>query len=120
METHIFDASTEPLGRMAAKVAVVLMGKHRPAFEKHRKEPIRVIVTESDRILLTGKKWKSKTYYRHSGYIGNLKAISAEAMRLRDSREIVRRAVSGMLPKNKLRNTLLKRLTIYRKTMPEA
>lgn len=113
-ETHTLNASHEPLGRTAAKAAVFLMGKHRPTFERHRKEPIRVVVTHSDRLILTGRKWQQKTYYRHSGRIGNLKETSAADVAALDSRLLVRRAVSGMLPKNRLRDKLLKQLVIYR------
>lgn len=119
METHTFDASVEPLGRLATKIAVLLMGKHKPSFEKHRKEVTRVIVTESDRLVLSGRKWRQKTYHRHSGHIGNLKTMTAEAMRERDSREIVRRAVLGMLPKNKLRQQLILNLRIYKNRAPQ-
>lgn len=118
METHILDASKEPLGRLATKAAVFLMGKHRPDFVKHIKQPIRVVVTESDRVLLTGRKMQNKMYYRHSGYIGHLKQFTAEEMKNRDSRLVVRAAVRGMLPKNKLRRALEKRLVIYKGKAP--
>ncbi len=114
METHTFDASQEPLGRMATKVAVLLMGKHQPSFERRRKAPVRIMVTESDRLVLTGRKGTTKTYHRHSGYLGHLREFSAEEMRARDSRKMVRQAVAGMLPKNKLRKQLLKQLFIYK------
>lgn len=113
-ETHILDASKEPLGRLASKAAVLLMGKHRPSFERHRKEPVRVVVIHAERAVLTGRKWREKRYFRHSGYIGNLKAMSAAELRARDSRELVRRAVRGMLPKNRLRTQLMKNLRIHR------
>lgn len=118
METYTFDASKEPLGRMASRIAVLLMGKHRPSFKRHVKTPPRVIVAESDRLVLTGRKGIKKTYYRHSGYLGHLREFSADQMRRRDSREMVRRAVSGMLPKNKLRKQLLKQLIIYKESSP--
>ncbi len=119
METHTLDASKEPLGRLATKAAVFLMGKHRPDFVKHQKQPIRVVVTESDRVVLTGRKMQDKIYYRHSGYIGHLRKFTAEKMRDRDSRRLVREAVLGMLPKNKLRRVLDKRLTVYKGKAPE-
>ena len=115
METHTLDASLEPLGRLATKAAVFLMGKHRPDFQKHAKHPVRVVISQSDRLLLTGRKWRSKAYYRHSGYIGHLRKFSAGEMRERDSRLIVRQAVLGMLPKNKLRRELSRRLMIYKR-----
>lgn len=118
METHTLDASKEPLGRLATKAAVLLMGKHHPSFEHHAKKPIRVVVTDSDHTVLTGKKWQEKRYYRHSGYIGNLREFRAEEIRNRDSRQLVRRAVAGMLPKNRLRPRLMKQLKIYKGAAP--
>lgn len=114
METHTLDASKEPLGRLATRVAVLLMGKHRPTFERYRKNPVRVIVTHADDLILTGKKMREKRYYRHSGYLGHLKEFRAQELKRRDSRELVRLAISGMLPKNKLRKQLLKNLVIHR------
>ncbi len=114
METFTFDASKEPLGRIASKAAIVLMGKHRPTFEKYRKIPIKVVVTNANRLVLTGRKEAEKRYYRHSGRIGNLREFSAGWMRGHDSRELVRLAVLGMLPKNKLRSQMIKNLTIYK------
>jgi len=120
METHTFDASKEPLGRMATKIAVLLMGKHRPSFERRTVTPVRVIVTHSDDIVLTGRKWQNKRYHRHSGYIGNLKEFSADEMRRRDSRKLVRLAVIGMLPKNKLKRRIITHLTIYKSSSPKS
>ena len=114
METLTLDASKESLGRIATKAAVFLMGKHNSLFQKHVKLPTKVIVTGSDELVLTGKKMKQKIYYRHSGYIGKLKSFSAEWMKEHDSRQIVRAAVMGMLPKNKLRKQLIKNLIIYK------
>ncbi len=119
METHILDASKEPLGRLATRAAVFLMGKHRPDFARHQKQPIRVVVTESDRVVLTGRKMESKMYYRHSGYIGHLRQFSAGEIKNRDSRRLVRKAVLGMLPKNKLRRVLDKRLVVYKGGAPK-
>lgn len=120
METHTLDASGEPLGRMASRIAAILMGKHRPSFERHRQEATRVVVTRSDELRLTGRKWDQKRYYRHSGYLGHLKEETARELASRDSREIVRRAVMGMLPKNRLRKRLIKNLAIYKGNAPEA
>lgn len=119
MPPHTFDASQEPLGRIAAKAAHILMGKHRPTFEYHRKAGERVIITNTDRLMLTGRKWHQKRYFRHSGYIGNLRQTTAAELARRDSRELVRRAVSGMLPKNKLRVRLLKNVFIYKAGKPD-
>lgn len=118
MTMHIFDASKEPLGRLATKVAVILMGKNSASFERHRKNPVEVVVTRSDDLVLTGRKGEGKKYYRHSGYLGHLKTFTADKMRERDSRVMVRLAVSGMLPKNKLRQRMIKQLKIYKGDVP--
>lgn len=118
METHTFDASKEPLGRLASKAAVLLMGKDKPSFERHVKEPARVTIVNSDQLILTGKKLQNKTYYRHSGYIGHLKEVTAERMKRIDSRRMMKMAVAGMLPKNKLRAKLMKNLAIYKGQIP--
>lgn len=114
MDTITFDASKEPLGRLATKVAVLLMGKHRPSFQHHQKEPIHVVVTRSDAAMLTGRKGRQKMYRRHSGYVGHLKEFTADWMRAHDSRLIIREAVSGMLPKNRLRKGLMKQLEVFK------
>ena len=118
METYTFDASGESLGRLASKAAMALMGKTSPSFAPHRVSRARVIVRHSDALLLTGKKWTQKRYFRHSGYIGHLKSREAGQMRDRDSRQIIRLAVLGMLPKNKLRKERIKNLIIYRGETP--
>lgn len=114
METHTLDASQEPLGRVASKAASFLMGKHHPSFQRHVKRPVRVIVTQSSKLILTGRKWRQKTYHHHSGYIGKLKTLTAKQIKDRDSRELLRRAVWGMLPKNRLRQRLIKNLIVYK------
>lgn len=114
MQTLTLNASKQPIGRVATQAAVFLMGKHHPSFEKYTKEPYRVVIIQSDALIMTGKKLLQKKYYRHSGYLGNLRTFSAEWMKKHDSREIVRHAVLGMLPKNKLRKELMKRLVIYK------
>ena len=114
MRAHILDASSETLGRVASKAAALLMGKNRPDFERHVKEPVRLTIVNSDGIILTGKKWANKKYYRHSGYLGNLKEITAERMRRTDSRRLMRLAVVGMLPKNKLARKMVKNMEIHK------
>ena len=115
METHTFDASVQPLGRLATKVAMILMGKNTPAYRPNIMPNVRVVITKSDEVVLTGNKGQQKRYRSHSGYIGHLKDVSADWMREHDSRIIVREAISGMLPKNRSRKRLLKNVVIYRK-----
>jgi len=117
-KTVLFDASKEPLGRMAAKIAHLLMGKHRPSFARNDGGGTRIAVSHADRVVLTGRKWNQKRYYRHSGYLGNLREYSAAWMRTHDSRQLVRHAVHGMLPKNRTRQRRMRQLAIYRGEAP--
>lgn len=110
--THTFDASREPLGRLAAQIALVLRGKESPGFAPHKSEGSRVVVINASRVLLTGKKAQKKQYYRHSGYPGGLRTVPVEDLLQKRPAEVIRRAVSGMLPKNRLRDVFLKRLEI--------
>ncbi len=112
MTTYTLDASKEPLGRLAAKAAVLLMGKNRADFKRHAASRVKIIITNSDSLMLTGRKWLGKKYYRHSGYLGHLKEITAERMKKADSRRMVRIAIIGMLPKNKLASQLIKNLEV--------
>lgn len=114
METVTLDARKESLGRVASKAAMILMGKNKATFERNKAPDVQVVITNADDLILTGKKEKAKMYRRHSGYIGNLKEFTAGWMRQHDSRVMVRLAVSGMLPKNKLRSQFLKQLHIYK------
>lgn len=113
-EIHTFDASQETLGRLATKVAVLLMGKHRPSFQHHQKLPVRIVVTKSDDVKLTGRKGQQKMYRYHSGYVGHLKEFTADWVREHDSRVLIQEAVSGMLPKNRLRKQLMKQLVVFK------
>ncbi len=109
----IVDASTVPLGRMATIVAIHLMGKHKPTYTSHIDCGDGVIVINADNIKLTGNKRATMRYYRHSGHPGALKEISLEQQMAKDSRVVVEKAVTGMLPKNKLVKSWLSRLKIY-------
>ncbi len=111
---YIIDAKDKIVGRLATKIATILRGKHKPVFTPHVDTGDFVIVINADKIKFTGKKLEKKVYYRHTGYIGNLKATSAKEMLQKKPEEIIRLAVKGMLPKNKMRKKLLKKLRIYR------
>ncbi len=119
-KTYTIDASTKSLGRIASQAAVLLMGKNKANFERYRREPVRVNIFNADRIVLTGRKWSEKKYYRHSGYLGKLKTASAERMRDLNSCRMVELAVKGMLPKNKLSKLALKSLRIYKGSIDAA
>ena len=110
---YLVDANNAVLGRLASEIATRLRGKHNPFFTPHVDSGDSVIVINADKIVLTGKKAAQKTYYRHSGYIGGLKEISAEKLMEKKPEDILRFAVKGMLPKNKLGRKLLNKLKIY-------
>ena len=109
----VLDARGAILGRLATSIAARLRGKHNPMFTPHVDTGDSVIVLNADKIVLTGKKMKNKMYYRHSGYIGGLKSVSAEKLLEKKPEELIRLAVKGMLPKNKLGSRLIKKLKIY-------
>ena len=109
----IVDAEGEVLGRLATQVAARLRGKHNPMFTPHVDSGDSVIVVNADKIVLTGRKWAQKKYYHHSGYIGGLKEITAKKLLEKRPEDLVRFAVKGMLPKNRLGRTLFKKLKVY-------
>lgn len=111
---YVVDASGAILGRLASAVAARLRGKHSPLFTPHVDTGDFVIVINADKIRLTGKKWVQKLYQRHSGYIGGLKTASAKELMEKRPEELIRRAVKGMLPKNKLGSRLYTKLKVYK------
>ena len=113
-EWYEVDAKDKILGRLASEIARILMGKHKPIFSPHIDVGDFVIVTNAEKVKLTGKKWKEKRYYRHSGYIGGLKSRTAEEMRKSFPERIIEYAVKGMLPNNKLRARRMRKLKVYR------
>lgn len=110
---YVVDAADVVLGRLSTTVATLLRGKHKPEFTPGDDVGDYVIVLNAERVKLTGKKWDSKSYYRHSGNPGHLKEITARRMRDTHPERIVKFAVWGMLPKNRLGRKLLKKLKIY-------
>lgn len=111
---HLFDAQEESFGRMASKIAVLLRGKHKTDFTPHIDGGDYVVVTNSDNLKYTGNKGEGKIYYKYSGYMGGLKEINLKDKIKKDSREVIKIAVYGMLPKNKLRDEMIKRLKVYK------
>jgi len=108
------DAKDKVLGRLASEVVWYLMGKDDPSFERHNiNASSEVYVFNTDLIKFTGNKLTQKMYYKHSGYPGGLKATPLEKLMEKDSTIVLEKAVFGMLPKNKLRPDLLKRLKLY-------
>ena len=109
----LVDAKGAVLGRLATVVAARLRGKHNPLFTPHVDTGDHVIVINADKIVLTGRKMDQKNYYRHSGYVGGLKTISARKLMEKRPEDLVRFAVKGMLPKNRLGRKLYKKLKVY-------
>ncbi len=109
----VVDAAGKRLGRLATEVATVLRGKHKPTFTPHVDCGDYVIVINSDKIELTGKKWTDKKYYTHSLYPGGLTEKSAETLMKQKPTRMIELAVKGMLPKNKLGNAMYKKLFVY-------
>jgi len=112
-KTYIVDAKGRVPGRVATEVAVLLMGKNRTDFARNRIPSVLVEVVSSSRMSLDAKKLKEKMYYAHSGYPGSLQSRSqAYVVSTKGPQEVLRRAVYGMLPKNKLRAKMMKNLKI--------
>jgi large subunit ribosomal protein L13 len=110
----VIDASDKPLGRLATKVARILIGKDKPTFTPYLDSGDHVVVINADKIKMTGNKVEQKVYYSHSGYPGGLKAVPAKRVREARPEWVVREAIVGMLPKNKLRASRAKKLRVYR------
>jgi large subunit ribosomal protein L13 len=110
---YVVDAQGKILGRLASRIAMVLRGKTKPVFTPHMDTGDFVVVVNAGQVRLTGKKLDNKFYYRHSGYPGGIKSISARHLLQKKPEEVLRHAVRGMLPKNSLGRHLLKKLKIY-------
>jgi large subunit ribosomal protein L13 len=110
---HLIDVSGQVLGRVAGKISRLLQGKHKVNYVPYLDSGDYIVVINAKKIKVTGKKEKNKVYTRYSGYPGGLKTISYEKMLKQKPEDIIRHAVSGMLPKNKLRDRRLARLFIF-------
>jgi large subunit ribosomal protein L13 len=110
----VVDATDKVLGRLATRVARLLIGKDKPSFTPYLDSGDHVIVINADKIRLTGNKVEQKIYYSHSGYPGGLKEVPLKRLRPTKADWVIREAVLGMLPKNKLRARRAKKLRIYR------
>ena len=112
----LVDAENRILGRLATQIAIRLRGKHKPVFTPHADTGDFVVVINAEKVTLTGAKLDKKVYYRHSGYIGGLKKITARRLLEQKPEEVLRLAVKRMLPKNSLGRRQLKKLKIYKGT----
>jgi large subunit ribosomal protein L13 len=109
----VVDADGAILGRLASEVAARIRGKHNPWFTPHVDTGDWVVVINAEKVQLTGKKWDQKMYHHHSGYIGGLKSTSAKKLNEKRPEDLIRFAVKGMLPKNRLGRKLFKKLKVY-------
>lgn len=112
-EWYIVDAKDKILGRLASKLAYILQGKHRPDYTPHVDQADFIVVVNAEKIKLTGKKLDQKVYWRHSGYMGGLKLETARKLLERKPEQLIYLAVKRMLPRNRMRKKLLKKLKVY-------
>lgn len=112
-EWFLVDAQNQILGRLASQIAHRLRGKHKPEFAPHMDNGDFIVVVNCEKIKVTGNKLQKKNYYHHTGYVGNLKSITLEKQLQQKPEEVLRTAVRGMLPKNRLGRAMLKKLKIY-------
>lgn len=111
---HLFDAQKQVLGRMATEIARILSGKNRVDYTSNKDEGDFVIVINSDLMKVTGNKELKKVYHNFSGYPGGVKNLTLDQKKGKDSTKVIREAVLGMLPKNKLRKEMIKRLFVFK------
>lgn len=111
-KTHIIDATDKILGRLATEIVVLLRGKHRPDFAPHKDMGDVVVIKNIKKLKITGKKIEQKKYFRHSEYLGGEKEIPLKKLFQERPAEVLKKAVFGMLPRNKLRAKMIKRLKI--------
>ncbi len=112
-EWRVVDADGQTLGRLATRIATLLRGKHRVTFSTHIDTGDPVIVLNASKIKVTGRKLQAKQYVRHSGYPGGLRTESLERLLARRPEEVIRRAVRGMVPQNRLGDQMMRKLHVY-------
>jgi len=112
-EWFVIDAEDVILGRMATEIARRLRGKHKPEFTPHVDTGDYIVVINAEKLAVTGNKMKDKIYYKHTGYVGNLKSITLEKQLQKHPEVVIETAVKGMLPKNSLGRTMYRKLKVY-------
>ena len=111
---YVVDAADQVLGRLSTRIATVLRGKHKPIYTPHVDTGDFIIVINAEKVKLTGRKLEQKTYYRHTGYTGSLKEITADKVLAGPHADrVIRTAVKGMLPKNALGRQMFRKLKVY-------
>jgi len=109
----VVDAEGKALGRLASEIASRLRGKHKPIYTPHIDTGDYIVVINAEKVAVTGKKFTDKMYYRHTGYIGNLKSISFDKLQAQRPERIIELAVKGMLPKGPLGRDMYRKLKVY-------
>ena len=109
----LVDANNKTLGRLSTEIASRLRGKHKPIFTPYVDTGDYIVVINASKIRVTGNKMKDKMYYKHTGYIGNLKSANLSTMLEKSPEKVLMKSVRGMLPKNKLGNVMIKKLRIF-------
>ncbi|MCP0914567.1 MULTISPECIES: 50S ribosomal protein L13 [Legionella] len=110
---YVVDASEQVLGRLATEIARRLRGKHKAEYTPHVDTGDYIIVTNAEKVMVTGRKFKEKMYYHHSGFPGGIKSVSFDKLQETNPERIIERAVKGMLPKNPLGREMYRKLKIY-------
>ena len=113
-EWLLVDAADQPLGRVASKIAALIRGKHKVNFTPHVDCGDNVVVINAEKVKLSGNKWESKEYIRHTGYPGGQRSINASDLLAKFPERLIEKAVKGMLPKNKLSNSVIRKLKVYK------
>jgi large subunit ribosomal protein L13 len=110
---YLVDAQNKTLGRLSTEIANRLRGKHKPIYTPHVDTGDYIVVVNASKIRVTGKKMTDKVYYRHTGYIGNLKSENLETMLEKYPEKVLMKSVRGMLPKSKLGRAMIKKLRVF-------
>ena len=110
---YLVDAQNKTLGRLSTAIANRLRGKHKPIYTPHVDTGDYIVVVNASKIRVTGKKMTNKVYYKHTGYIGNLKSENLETMLEKYPERVLMKSVRGMLPKSKLGNAMIKKLRVF-------
>lgn len=110
---YVVDATDKVLGRLASEVALRLRGKHKPEYTPHVDTGDYIVIVNAAKVRATGKKMSDKMYYKHSGYIGNMKSITLEKQLQKSPEQVIELAVKGMLPKNRLGRAMFQKLKVF-------
>ena len=110
---YLVDAQNKTLGRLSTEIAKRLRGKHKPIYTPHVDTGDYIVVVNASKIRVTGNKMTDKVYYKHTGYIGNLKSENLETMLEKYPEKVLMKSVRGMLPKNKLGRAMIKKLRVF-------